>query len=495
MKGISPGRDFHMKPVNIYALTRVSGSDRQGRLERQMSGRGRYLKIKEWEITGLKSFITRLGEYYPDAFSLNFYYSFSIPKLGKEFDLIRVSDDYVLNVELKSGNVSDEAIRRQLSQNRSYIASLGRSMYFYTYVSDSGRLVRLAGSGRLVEAQWDELAEILKKQIDPYEGEIEDLFKEELYLISPLSDPAKFLRGDYFLTSQQKDIRKQILKQVFSDKDAAETVVPVFGFTGLPGTGKTILLYDLAMTLSKTEMVCVFHFGSREKELEELDERLKRIDFYYCLEDEKIETGRKYYAIMVDEGHRAGPKAISRILELSREWKAPVIFAYDSVEPIAPEERGNAGAAQIEDIPGFIGYHLTNRIRLNSELSSFISCVMCVSGRNHRRDYPNVTLFYAGDDTECENLLEILKGNGYVYLKGSDAGTCKEFEKVAMVMGESYVYDEEGFLKSGSPGENRDNPSKVRELYHGLSRAKKKIAIVVKNNEAVFDRIIGALQR
>ena len=483
-----------MKPINIYALTRVSESDRQGRLERQMSGRGRYLKIKEWEINGLKSFITKLSEYYPETFSLNFYYSFSIPKLGKEFDLIRVSDDYVLNVELKSGNVSDESIRRQLSQNRSYIASLGRSMYFYTYVSDSGRLVRLAGSGRLVEAEWDELAEVLKKQVNPYEGEIENLFKEELYLISPLSDPAKFLRGDYFLTSQQKDIRKQILRQVFSEKDFEEKNTSVFGFTGLPGTGKTILLYDLAMTLSKTEMVCVFHFGSHEKELEELDERLKRIDFYYCHEDGMIDPRRKYCAIMVDEGHRAGLKAISRIMELSREWKAPVIFAYDSVEPIALEERGNTGASQIEEIPGFVGYHLTNRIRLNSELSSFISCVMCVSGRNHRRDYPNVTLFYAGDDTECETLLEVLKRDGYVYLKGSDAGTCKEFEKVVMVMGESFVYDEEGFLKSGLSAENADYTSKVRELYHGLSRAKNKIAIVVKNNEAVFDRIIGVLQ-
>ena len=483
-----------MKPVNIFALTRVSESDRQGRLERQMSGRGRYLKIKEWEIDGLKSFITKLGEYYPDAFSLNFYYSFSIPKLGKEFDLIRVSDDYILNVELKSGNVSDDLIRKQLSQNRSYIASLGRSMYFYTYVSDSDRLVRLAGSGRLVEAEWDELVEILKKQVNPYEGEIENLFKEELYLISPLSDPAKFLRGDYFLTSQQKDIRKQILKQILPGRDNIENHAPVLGFTGLPGTGKTILLYDLAMSLSKTEMVCVFHFGSHEKELEELDERLKRIDFYYSKEDDIIDTRRKYCAILVDEGHRAGPKAISGIMELSKEWNAPVIFAYDSVEPIAKEERGNTGAAQIEDIPGFIGYRLTNRIRLNSELSSFISCVMCVSGRNHRRDYPNVTLFYAGDDTECETLLEILKKDGYVYLRGSDTGTCKEFENVAMVMGESFIYDEAGFLRSGSPAKNPNDPSTVRELYHGLSRAKKKIAIVIRNNQTVFDRIIGVLQ-
>ena len=76
------------------------------------------------------------------------------------------------------------------------------------------------------------------------------------------------------------------------------------GFTGLPGTGKTILLYDIAMQLSVTSSVCVLHFGSHEKELEHLDERLKRVDFYYCDNDKKIELKKEYSAILVDEGHR-----------------------------------------------------------------------------------------------------------------------------------------------------------------------------------------------
>ncbi len=483
-----------MRPVNIYALTRVSEEDRLQRLERQLSGRGRFLKIKDREMEGLRGFISKLAEIYPDAYSLNFFYSFTMPKLGKEFDLLRVSDSAVLNIELKSGNVSDDSIRKQLTQNKYYLSTLGRSMHFYTYVSDIGRLVRLAGSGRLVEADWNELAVVLAKQTSPYEEDIEDLFKEDLYLISPLSDPAKFLRGDYFLTSQQRDIRKYILKQIFPGNDISRKSAPVLGFTGLPGTGKTILLYDLAMSLSKTEMVCVFHFGSHEKELEQLDERLKRVDFYYCSEGKKIETRRSYFAIMVDEGHRAGPDAISQILSLAKVWNAPVIFAYDSVEPIAEDERGNTGAAQIEEIEGFTGYKLTNRIRLNIELSAFIGCVMCVRGRNHRREYPNVKLLYAGDENECNTLLDLLERDGYVYLKGADAGTCKEFDKVVMVMDETFVYDEEGFLKSGSGGRNVENPAAVRELYHGLSRAKKKIALIIRGNEPVFDRLIGVLQ-
>ena len=33
-----------------------------------------------------------------------------------------------------------------------------------------------------------------------------------------------------------------------------------------------LLLYDIAMQLSRWDKVCVFHFGSHEKELEQLDD-------------------------------------------------------------------------------------------------------------------------------------------------------------------------------------------------------------------------------
>ena len=45
---------------------------------------------------------------------LRFFYSFQIPRLGKEFDLLQIKDGQILNIELKSGAVPDHAIRRQL---------------------------------------------------------------------------------------------------------------------------------------------------------------------------------------------------------------------------------------------------------------------------------------------------------------------------------------------------------------------------------------------
>ena len=69
-----------------------------------------------------------------------------------------------------------------------------------------------------------------------YEGDVEELFRAELYLISPLTEPEKFLNKEYFLTAQQRDIERQILKRIRTERSGA------YWITGLPGTGKTLLL-------------------------------------------------------------------------------------------------------------------------------------------------------------------------------------------------------------------------------------------------------------
>ena len=118
-----------MKPINIYELTRVGASSGIQKLERQMSGRAEYLKIKKWEIDSLRAFVDRLNEVMPISHGYEFYYSFLLPKLGKEFDLLRISSDYIINIELKSRPVSTEAIKKQLIQNRYYLSMLGKTIY------------------------------------------------------------------------------------------------------------------------------------------------------------------------------------------------------------------------------------------------------------------------------------------------------------------------------------------------------------------------------
>ncbi|MBP1584878.1 MAG: ATP-binding protein [Lachnospiraceae bacterium] len=496
-----------MKPINIYALTRLNDPALMSKVERQMSGRGHYIKIREWETEGLRLFSEKLRSVCRDSYSLTFFYSYTMQKLGKEFDLIRIADDQIVNIELKSGNVSGDAIRNQLIQNRYYLSTLGKPVYYYTYISGQDRLVRLSNSGRLINSNFEELGLLLDNQDGVYEGNIEELFKEDKYLISPITDPGKFLRQEYFLTSQQRDIKKQILKNI-SDGHMLQ------GFTGIPGTGKTILLYDIAMQLSHRNTVCLFHFGTHRQELQQLDDRLKRIDFYYCDRKTIPEVSKRYAAIFVDEGHGMGEEAFGVIRRYSSEWNAPVIISYDNMDCVSEAERIGIGAPVIEAEEDFSGFKLTNRIRLNSELSTFLRILFSAS-KTYRREYPNVIVSYGNDHAEAMNLIRYYEMEGYMFIwdKSMDtspgmedtfpgesltriesgAVTGKEFDKVVMLLDDSFYYDEKRFLRNTESGSGKE-AARIMNLFHGLSRAKHRIALVIVNNMTLMDSIYGILQ-
>ena len=103
-----------MKSISIYTITRNQNIECLQKLERQLSGRTYFLKIREWELDSMKALVRQLEMRLPDVYALRFFYSFQIPRLGKEFDLLQIKDDQIVNVELKSGIVSDEAVRKQL---------------------------------------------------------------------------------------------------------------------------------------------------------------------------------------------------------------------------------------------------------------------------------------------------------------------------------------------------------------------------------------------
>ena len=58
------------------------------------------------------------------------------------------------------------------------------------------------------------------------------------------------------LTQHQEKIKKDILQKIETNAQNQ-----FFGVTGGPGTGKTLLIYDLAVELSKTKKVLLIHSG------------------------------------------------------------------------------------------------------------------------------------------------------------------------------------------------------------------------------------------
>ena len=122
-----------MKAISIYTITRNQNTEYLQKLERQLSGRDVFLKIREWELDSMKALVSELERHMQAVYALRFFYSFQIPRLGKEFDLLQIKEEQILNLELKSGQVSDEAIRKQLIQNR-YIWRRWESRFVRTLI-------------------------------------------------------------------------------------------------------------------------------------------------------------------------------------------------------------------------------------------------------------------------------------------------------------------------------------------------------------------------
>lgn len=455
-----------MKSISIYTITRNQNIECLQKLERQLSGRTYFLKMREWELESMKALVRELEVHMQDVHALRFFYSFQVPRLGKEFDLLQIKDDQIVNIELKSGKVSDEAVRKQLLQNRYYLSVQGKMIQSYTYISSQERLVRLNNHDHIVEADWDQLCLALQRQSKDYEGDIEDLFQAEMYLFSPVTEPERFLNKEYFLTSQQKDIERRILDKIRKVKYG------YFWFSGLPGTGKTLLLYDIAMKLSVHQKVCMIHCGETGKEWKILHDRLLRIAFLSDSQLEECPDLKEYSAILVDEAHLLTEEKLHVILELSE--KHPVIFSSDDEDMISDEEMDRTMIREIEHLPDIQSFHLTNRIRTNAELSSFIQNMIHLPEKRTVRYYPHIQVVYANDEEEAEILLK-----GYQ-------------NQLVFIIDERYYYDEKGYLREQR--QKHQKPTAVRTLFHRLNEAREEFAIIVKGNEAVYEVLLDLLQ-
>ena len=344
-------------------------------------------------------------------------------------------------------------------------------------------------------------------------------------MISPITDPVRFLKKEYFLTSQQRDIEKKILRDIYVKQSGC------FWFSGIPGTGKTLLLYDIAMKLSVRHRICMVHCEENGEKWRILHERLQRIDF---LADEQIRIEKKsgsqnsgqdkgpdssrdyeqrkqfnceerkagtqiplekYRGILVDEAHLLSKDKIERLLELSKEQ--PVIFSRDSEDVISSEEMDKENIKKLENQTDIKVFRLTNRIRTNAELSTFIQNMMHLPTGKSQKGYPHIEVVYANDSIEAEKLIKNYKSQGYQYRKepydANDNTTGQEHaEYLAVVLNDQYYYDEEGYLRSNKQG--RKEMSDVRKLFHYLNQVKESLALVILENEEVYGRLLNLLQ-
>ena len=433
-----------------------------------------------------------------------FIYSYVVPQLNKEFDLLKITENTCLNIELKSSGVALEKIERQLLQNRHYLKLLNKpELLTFTYISNTNSAFTLDNQDNVVQCPVSELVSVMNAvESEAVSLDLDSVFTPKNILVSPLNSTERFLRGDYLLTENQETIKKDILQYVqgnISDR--------FVGLTGGPGTGKTLLIYDIARELARSQRVLIVHSGILCDGHRELDTQLNNIRIISA-KALRLREIRDVDIVIVDEAHRLYTDTLDKVDRWVKRAKTTCIFSYDAGQMLSYAERRRKSSETIDQLCAGHVYKLTNKIRTNKELALFITCLRDLSKFRDEYSFPNVRIIYEPDKQRAISQAKALEDFGYTYISytpslynpGLDDQISihnthnvigQEFESVCMLLDDNFYYDESGHLS----GVIHPNPDYLfaQLLYQGLSRVRSRIALIVVS-EKILVKILPLLK-
>lgn len=243
-----------MKAINLIALDQAISNLNEDNRSNYLAYLG--INVRLVEADGIKKLIScfKANKANYDLYD-DFYFGYTIPQIGKEFDLLRFGQKTVINVELKS-EFNEEKIVAQLELNAYYLSFLSLKVYQFTFDSSSSKLYKLDSEGKLIETSINELLEHLEGQEVNENLNLDTTFNPSNYLVSPFNSTSKFINDEYFLTKHQDIIKKEIVETFGS------TNAEFFSICGKAGTGKTLLTYDIAkFFIDRMSKVIVTHCG------------------------------------------------------------------------------------------------------------------------------------------------------------------------------------------------------------------------------------------
>ena len=467
----------------------------------ELAEKGKNSGLKKDELECMASFL-ELFRTREDSASLldNFFVGYKIPQIGKEFDLLRFNKANVVNIELKS-KASEDKILKQLKRNRYYLQFLRKEIRLITYVQETNNLYVL-DEDHLAQLSIDDLYKELIK--DSYElDDINRLFNPSNYLISPFNSTERFMTEEYFLTEHQEDIRTNIMK-------LAETSTTEFmAITGAAGTGKTLLTYDITKELkNKGKRVLVVHCANLNH-----GQRILKQEFGWdiCMAKDIDHTDiTEYDIIIVDEAQRIYPRQFEKITDDAKQNNMKCIFSFDEKQYLSDPEKSRGIVERINQITVHSKYKLTDKIRTNKEIASFIKPLFNENENISNFRSTNIDLCYCSQEQEVILLANHLQQRGWRipnYTPGvysifnyqgygianeetAHAVIGQEFDKVVAIIDSSFRYDENGKLIA-----NNEYYSQQQMLYQILTRTRQKLYVIVLKNEPMFKRCLEILRR
>lgn len=483
-----------MHPVNLETITSLTAEGLSA-LQETFE-----FEIKPVEKQTLPRFISKIREKDTSVRLDGFFPDFSIPNIGKEFDLLKITSEFILNIELKSGNKTQKDLLDQLLKNQFYISKIYDSAYYFTYYAESNTLYKLENA-KLVEADVNELINYLSVPYDR-EANLQSIFSPEQFLVSPFNDTEKFLNHEYRFSSSQESQKSNIT----GDNRNAFIM-------GAPGTGKTLITYDIAHDyMDSDKKVIIFHGGNLNPGHDELIDsgfNIKPIkSFRSLLEDET--KMNSFDVIILDEVQRFKENDVEDLLN---KFHGKVILSGDPAQTLDTQEFGEKLSDKEEYLPDFIHKHelysakLQNKFRSNKSIYEFIKGFI---DQNYIVDSSiinpqNISVSYFNDQLQALKYVGTLEKESHVLTLPSSIYNLElytpfkkydtsfnvigqEFDAVTLIIGHNINYGPKGKLMS--TGTYYDS---ALSLIQNITRTRKYINLIIVNNDSIFSRVMSIL--
>ena len=428
-----------------------------------------------------------------------FFIGFKIPQIGKEFDLLRFDNDSIINIELKTES-TEENIKEQLEKNKYYLSFLSKKLLCFTYVLSENKFYEIGQNNDLNEVSTREVVSKLIAQNSYIVNDINSLFNPSDYLVSPFNSTDKFIKGYYFLTEHQKNIKSQALKEIEKPDTA------IISIKGKAGTGKTLLIYDIAKEIYKKEEVLIIHCGYLNEGQSKLTEDY---DWYIVpIKDALQQDFSKYKLVIIDEAQRIYPNQFNDIIEKIRQNNSNCIISFDGKQTLRDWEKDNNIPDKVDKIKTH-SFELTDKIRTNKNVADFIKMLFNRNIPYSEQYNQNIELSYFNDLEKVKEFIEYLKANCWKVINytpeknkirpyqrfyiheelNSHTVIGQEFDNVVAVIDE-YFYYNNGLLETKYNSYYRSK----KMLFQIMTRARLKIHLVIYKNQEILERCLQILK-
>ena len=214
-------------------------------------------------------------------------------------------------------------------------------------------------------------------------------------------------------------------------------------------------------------------------------------------------SGRKsmldgYSCLLIDEADHLAAPALQSWLDLAASVRIPVILTFDP-HHLLEDERQDAPAAEsiaLIEKSSTLSLSFSGNIRINRPVYAFLHTLLYLKNHGGHSDYSCIDVLYAGDGTELNLLKSYYTALGYTAVaqnsaKKEAAGIAPEYDRVLMILDETYFYDETGHLCVRG-----DSAAPLKFLYEVLSRTREKLCLIVLKNSTLFSQVLDIrLQR